>query len=454
MNGCMSKSILLMAAAMPDRELLARIEALAGTERETTAELVAHLAALEMRPSLYASLGYGSLFDYCTQVLRLSEDAACNRTRAARTCREFPIVLELLSSGAITLTAIRLLQPHLTAENHRAVLGRATHKRCKEVEALVAELAPKPDVPSTVRKLPGQRASDEPPDPALTFSGDEATHNPIAPAPSLDRDPAGSEGTHPSSEDADVLPGRWGTMAASPKLSETMVHQGVPAASRPVVRASAPGRYRVQFTIGQDTHDKLRRLQALMRREIPSGDLALIFDQAIGLMLEKVEKAKFGAKTRDRPRPGDRRGGGAYENRIRFKTDDRARARAPVASTDETSHASSEQTTRANSVDGARGNSVDGGSAGPPILRPKPSRHVPSQVKRAVWWRDRAQCAFVSAAGHRCTERAFLEIHHIHPFALDGPSTAGNLSLRCRRHNAYEAEIVFGARRVGPGTAS
>jgi len=165
----MNTNILQTAVALPDGDLLSRIEALAGTERETTAELVAHLAALELRPSLYAALGYGTLFDYCTQALRLSEDAACTRTRAARTCRRFPIVLDLLSSGAVSLTTIRLLQPHLTAANHEAVLARATHKSCDEIKALVAELAPQPDVPSSVRKLPSEPTPDPGSGPGLIF---------------------------------------------------------------------------------------------------------------------------------------------------------------------------------------------------------------------------------------------------------------------------------------------
>jgi hypothetical protein len=82
----------------------------------------------------------------------------------------------------------------------------------------------------------------------------------------------------------------------------------------------------------------------------------------------------------------------------------------------------------------------------PGLPRREPaSRHIPSDVKRAVWWRDAGQCAFVSDAGLRCSERTFLELHHIHPFALDGPTTIGTISLRCRRHNQYEAELVFGS---------
>ena len=69
---------------------------------------------------------------------------------------------------------------------------------------------------------------------------------------------------------------------------------------------------------------------------------------------------------------------------------------------------------------------------------------MPADVKRAVWQRDAAQCAFVSPTGRRCTERAYLEFHHIRPYAKQGPATVANISLRCRRHNQYEAELVFG----------
>ena len=50
--------------------------------------------------------------------------------------------------------------------------------------------------------------------------------------------------------------------------------------------------------------------------------------------------------------------------------------------------------------------------------------------------------------GRRCTERAFLEFHHRQPYAKGGEASFDNISLRCRRHNQYEAEVVFGARRV------
>lgn len=174
------------------------------------------------------------------------------------------------------------------------------------------------------------------------------------------------------------------------------------ASPRPVVQTTAPQRYRVQFTIGEATHEKLRRLQALLRREIPDGDPGLIVDRAFTLLLEQVERTKLGAAAKPRPRRA-----------IRPETDEDTEER---------------------------------------VL---PSRHVPREVRRAVWRRDAGRCAFVTAAGQRCTERTFLEWHHVQPYATQGPATLANISLRCRRHNQYEAELIFGrhgASIVGEGT--
>src|SRR6267142_6511591 len=155
----MNTNMFALASGLSDHDLLDRIAALAGKERETSAELVAHLAALDARPSLYAAQGLGSLFGYCTQVLQLSEDAACNRIDAARACRRFPVILDHLASGALSLTTVRLLRPHLTPENYEAVLAEASGRSRQDILELLARLAPRPDVPSSVRKLPSATAA-------------------------------------------------------------------------------------------------------------------------------------------------------------------------------------------------------------------------------------------------------------------------------------------------------
>jgi 5-methylcytosine-specific restriction endonuclease McrA len=347
----MNTNILATAAGLSDQDLLARLEALAVKERETSVELVAHLVALDARPSAYAAKGYGSLFGYCTRALRLSEDAACNRIEAARACRRFPVILDLLASGTMSLTCVRMLGRYLTPENHQAVLARARGRTLRQINVLVAELAPRADITSSLRKLPTLTAT-----PA-------ASPTPIAAATGV-----------PSSPPPAIAP-------SLPVFVPT----------RPIVQATAPERYRVQFTIGEETHEKLRRVQDLMRREIPSGDPGAIFDRALTLLLAKVEKAKLGKADRPRPRRS-----------IRRETDEDI------------------QTLRVR------------------------SRGIPRAVRRAVWKRDGGQCAFVSPDGRRCTERTYLEFHHVQSYATQGPATVENISLRCRlcraRHNRHYAD--------------
>ena len=64
-------------------------------------------------------------------------------------------------------------------------------------------------------------------------------------------------------------------------------------------------------------------------------------------------------------------------------------------------------------------------------------------MRRQVWARDGGRCAFLGKIG-RCAERGFLEFHHVVPFAAGGAATVENIELRCRAHNAHEAELFLG----------
>lgn len=69
-------------------------------------------------------------------------------------------------------------------------------------------------------------------------------------------------------------------------------------ASRPrppaTVEPLAPALYQVKFTADQELHDKLERLQALMRTTVPNGDLGAIIDAAVTEKLERLEAKKLG----------------------------------------------------------------------------------------------------------------------------------------------------------------
>src|SRR5258706_12369420 len=98
-----------------------------------------------------------SMFACCIDVLHLSEAEAYLRISASRASREHPVLLTMLADGRLHLTAIDKLAPHLTGENRDAILERATHKSKRQILELIAEIAPRPDVPVMVRKLPETR---------------------------------------------------------------------------------------------------------------------------------------------------------------------------------------------------------------------------------------------------------------------------------------------------------
>jgi DNA-directed RNA polymerase subunit RPC12/RpoP len=144
----------------------------------------------------------------------------------------------------------------------------------------------------------------------------------------------------------------------------------------------SPDRYRLQLTIGGATLEKLRLAQDMLRHAIPSGDEAAVLDRALTVLLADLARARFAAT--NRPGPGQ----------------------APTPG----------------------------------------SRHIPADVKRVVWLRDLGRCAFVGTGGHRCNERAFVEFHHLRPYAVGGEATPDNIQLRCRRHNGYESRTFFSGR--------
>jgi hypothetical protein len=379
---------------IPDDELLRRLADLLRQSRRVEAELVAHIGEVDAR-RLYAREACPSMFAYCTEVLHLSEAEAYLRIAAARASREHPVLLTTLADGRLHLTGIAKLAPYLTPENRDALLERAAHKSKRQIEKLLAEVAPRPDAPSVMRKLPARR--------------------PVPPAT-----PTLGPGEGPTIT-LQLRPDGVATPAARPRPDEVAEHHGelrpdrvgmpavgeqppektgtLPARVRPAdLEPLSPARYKVQFTASAELHSKLERLRALMRSSVPDGDLAAIIEQTVTEKLERLESRRF-AKT-NAPRKG--------------------------LSDSETSPS---------------------------------TRHIPAAVRRAVHQREGGRCRYVDEQGRRCTARDRLEFHHRHPFGHGGEHSLENISLVCRGHNNYLAEIDYGRqpmaqhRRSGDGVS-
>ncbi len=243
-------------AQVSDDELLRRLAALLGNSRRLEADLVAHIGEVDER-RLYAREAFPSMFRYCTDVLHLSEAEAGLRITVARAARKHPTILEMLGDGRLHLSGISLLAPHLTPENATAVLERAAHRTKREIEEIVAELDPQPDVPGVIRKLP------------VAAAPDVEIGTTALPAPLL---PAGNTPA-PFASAAQHRPDGVASTITSPA----------------VIQPLAPARYRVQFTAGSELRQKLERLQKLM-----SADLAAVIERAVSEKLERLEAKRFG----------------------------------------------------------------------------------------------------------------------------------------------------------------
>ncbi len=361
-----------------DDELLRSLARVLRQSRRVEADLVAHIAEVDER-RLYAREAAPSMHAYCIELLHLSEPETALRIHVARASRKHPVLLEMLRDGRIHLSGIALLAPHLTARNCPGLLKRATHKTKRQIEEIVAELTPRPDVAAGMRKLPTPRSNGE---------GRTAEDGRSA----LDDLPGVVAGTVPRSRPDDFGAPKslmGGAMGREHRPDD--VRDRLTLEPRPVARVQplAPARYQVRFTASQELHDKLERLQALMRSSVPDGDLGAIIDAAVTEKLQRLEAGKLG----------------------KTKT-----PRKSLAETDTT-----------------------------PM-----SRHIPAAVRRAVWARDGGRCTYVDARGRRCEARERLEFHHHgKPFGRGGDHSVDNVKVACRTHNALMAEREYGRAKMG-----
>ncbi|TDI41411.1 MAG: DUF222 domain-containing protein [Acidobacteria bacterium] len=220
-------------SALSDDELLVQLSDASKQSRRGEAALVAHIAEVDAR-GLFAREASPSMFRFCMDVLHLSEAEAYRRINAARLSRRFPVLLTMLQDGRIHLCGIAVISKHLTEANCEEVFAKATHKSKRELEELVAKLAPKPDVSPTIRKRPEPKAQSE-----SSKASDQAREEPKKTDP-----------PHPG--------------PAAPE-------------KRPTVAPLSPASYLVKFTASAELRDKLERLAAL----IPGSDLASVIDAAV-----------------------------------------------------------------------------------------------------------------------------------------------------------------------------
>ena len=241
----------------------AGMETVTARDHQSTADMLAWISEYDDRKR-YRQVGYRSMFAYCLGRMNLSDDEAGKRIHAARAARRFPAIFAAVADGRLHLTAVVMLAPHLDERAADELLAAATRKTKAEIELLLAERFPKPDVPMRIEA--------------------------IGPTP--------PDGKHAPERVGMTEPLHLGSM---PAALAAPAAPSAPPAPPTRVKPLAPQRFALQVTIEQSTREKLRHAQNLLGHRVSAGDIAQVLDLALSALIEKLERSKFGATSKPRP---------------------------------------------------------------------------------------------------------------------------------------------------------
>ncbi|MDB4942502.1 MAG: hypothetical protein JWP97_2036 [Labilithrix sp.] len=227
-------------SAFSDVELLANLRGLRAERRRIDAREIALLVEVEAR-RLDARSACPSLYEFCRRVLEMSTAGAFRRVIAVKLARRFPRLLQELSANRITLSTMVLLDGHVTGQNFDALLDAVACKTTAEVEALLLERRPKPDVPARVSRVEEQ----------------------------------------------------------APLLS-SVGSAGVPMPGNATLQPLGEERYALQVTISKRLHEQIELARDLLGHRHPDRDLAAALEQAFELLVAKLRKERLGDAARPR----------------------------------------------------------------------------------------------------------------------------------------------------------
>jgi len=234
--------------------LLSALDQAEARDRSGTVELLHYLAEIDRR-RLYAPAGYPSMFDWCVKTRHYSEAMASRRIAAARAARRFPEIRDMIADGRLHLTAIALLSKKLTEHNASELLAAAVHKSRRQIEVLLAERFPQPDVMTQVQEL--AVASSLPSPVTVNFCSNSAR----SAIPGASESGSGARAHEENAPEASQV-----SVTASADAAPTSAMTPAPVPSEPHSRLTPlmPKRFGVQFTMDEAMHADLQRALTLL----------------------------------------------------------------------------------------------------------------------------------------------------------------------------------------------
>ena len=228
------------------------------------------------------------------RVLGYSEQGAYKRIQAARAARTHPALLQRLADGELHLAAIVVLAPHLRVENLHARLEAARGKNIRELEAMAAGWAPRPEAREFLRALPSRATLDERTDVAAaelkppSSASDPALRSPAAAPGASHPPPSTGLGTRPM--------------------------QGAPGPREQIEPLSAE-RFLFRFTAGAGLRADFMRARDLLPIQPSAGPMEAVFRAALGALLDRLDPQRRHARRQRAKRRETRRREGPADGR-------------------------------------------------------------------------------------------------------------------------------------------
>ena len=408
--------------ALSDPDLVASLQRVKSRHQHNTAELLAHLVEVDRR-RLYLDAGFSSLHTYTTETLQCSDPEAYHRIGAARAAAEYPVVLGMVARGELSLSTINQLKAHLDEDNHEELLDAARGMTRSRLQHLLAERFPRPDAATQVRKLPARAA-------AAPASTERPAQGP-SPAAAPAEQEIGSQVTPPP---------RTSGQASQPVVSAAAPAPAAliltPPKHADIVEPTARERYKVAFAAPRTLVDKLEQARNLLSHKLPGADFAAVFELGLDLLIAQEEKRRFGVGTRRR--------------KAKVDVPPAAKEAQPLVLTapPDLGHAPAPEASPPAPV---AHDPAEGGEAErePDPAQTARSRYCSAEVREQVYLRDGGRCTYTDPqTGRRCDSAWQIELDHLHEWALYGPSTPENLTIRCKRHNGHRARKTFGDEHI------
>ncbi len=106
-----------------------------------------------IQKNVFVELGYSSLFNYCTDALKLSHDTAYSLWKIAAKGLEVPELKERIARGTISISNARKIVPHITRENSEVWLEKAQTLSQRELEKEIVKENPAAKVRETIKPV-------------------------------------------------------------------------------------------------------------------------------------------------------------------------------------------------------------------------------------------------------------------------------------------------------------